>query len=478
MNAARNSVRCVAVVGDYMLDAYVRGSVSRVCPDAPAPVLDAEPERFAPGGAANVAIGSTARGFEAIACGFTGHDAAAQMLETLLAEAGVRLDALVNVPGRHTLVKRRFCCGDQVLLRADTGSTGPVPDSVVPKLDTVLAGVDAVLVSDYGYGAMTPGVLDAIARRRAGDDAPPLLVDAKDLSRYRALAPDLIKPNYAQAVKTLGEQPRDDRVAHAGELLGPLRALTGARNAVITLDAAGCVAADADGHAVHLPAPAVEIRSTAGAGDTFLVALAEGLLAGQPPLEAARFATHAATLACRSRGTATPSLQADPPVPDRNKRVAPGEIDRWCDRVRAQGRTIVLTNGCFDIFHAGHAEFLARAAEQGDALLVAVNTDESVTRLKGEGRPVNGLNDRLRVLESIGVVDAVTWFDGDTAATVAATVTPDVYVKGSDYRGLTFPEAELVSAHGGCVVFVDLLEGRSTTDIVRRVRQPNREVAV
>lgn len=478
MRANRDSVRCVAVVGDYMLDAYVRGSVSRVCPDAPAPVLDAEPERYSPGGAANVAVGSTARGFEAIACGFTGPDAAAQILETLLAEAGVRLDALVSVPGRHTLVKRRFCVGDQVLLRADNGSTDPVPDSAVPKLESVLESVDAVLVSDYGYGAITPEVLAAMARRHESADPPPLLVDAKDFTRYRELRPDIAKPNYRQALGLLGEEPQGDRVAHAPAMLEGLREVTGAKTVIVTLDSDGCVTADDDSSPVHLPAPTVDVRSTAGAGDTFLVALAEGLLTGQSPVEAARFATHAATLACRSAGTATPEIHADPPVQDRNKRVAPGEIDSWRDRVRAQGRTIVLTNGCFDIFHAGHAEFLARAAAQGDALLVAVNTDDSVTRLKGHGRPVNGLHDRLRVLESIGVVDAITWFDGDTAATVAATVAPDVYVKGSDYRGLTFPEAELVTAHGGRVVFVDLLEGRSTTDIVQRVRQPGQEVAV
>jgi rfaE bifunctional protein kinase chain/domain/rfaE bifunctional protein nucleotidyltransferase chain/domain len=464
----------VAVVGDYILDAYVRGRVNRVCPDAPAAVLDAERELCAPGGAGNVAVGCSARGLEVIACGLTGRDSAANILETLLAEAGIRLDGLVAVGGRTTLVKRRYCAGDQILLRVDEGTTEPADARRAAKLSSALDGLDAILVSDYGYGTVTSGVLETLRSRPSGI---PLLVDAKDLRPYSALVPDVVKPNHEQALRLLGEEGAGNRVEHMMECGQRLLNVAGAKAVVVTLDREGAVVIGADGSAKHIPAPPTEVRTTSGAGDTFLVALASALLAGSRLVEAARFATHAASGACRAEGTASVTVALEPPVADRGKRVSPDSVAKWAERMRMEGRRVAVTNGCFDIFHAGHAEFLQAAAEAGDVLLVAVNTDESVRRLKGDERPVNALEDRLRVLEAIGVVSAVTWFDDSTAAGVVDLAKPDAYVKGSDYRGLSFPEAELVRKYGGRVVFVDLLEGRSTSGIVERLRG-SAEVAV
>lgn len=458
----------VAVIGDHMLDAYVDGTVTRVCPDAPAPVLDASSERWSPGGAANVAMGFTAHGLEVVAAGFIGRDRAGRTLETLLAEAGVSLDGLVPITGRPTLVKRRFCADETVLLRVDEGSVDPVSDDHIAGLPRVLQRADAILVSDYGYGTMTPAVRVNIME--ATRDSALLIVDAKDLGSYRALRPDVVKPNYQQFTGLFGDEARTDRVTHVEERAGDVLDITGSRRAVVTLDSDGSVVIDGS-LTRHIAAPPSGVRSTSGAGDTFLVALASALLFGQNFESAAASATRAATLACRHAGTVSAaSPVADQLSDDRGKRVPPERVGEWAEAVRASGRRVVVTNGCFDIFHAGHAEFLRRAAQTGDALLVAVNTDDGVRGLKGPDRPVNRLEDRLRVLEAIGVVNAVTWFGDPTAEGIVGAARPDSYVKGSDYRGATFPEAELVSSYGGRVHFVDLLEGRSTTSIIKRVQ--------
>lgn len=468
--------RRVVVLGDYMLDAYVNGAVHRVCPDAPAPVLEAADELWAPGGAGNVAVGCTAHGLEVVACGFTGKDPAAQTLETLLAEAGVGLDGLIAASGRSTLVKRRFCSGDHILLRVDEGTTSEIARRSAGRLAPVLERAGAVVVSDYGYGAITQAVLEQLMEVRRRNRVP-VVIDAKRLARYRGLGADLVKPNYAQFCELLGLTPDENRAAQVRTHASSLLETTGAEEAVVTLDADGCVVVSREGFAEIAPPP-VSVRSTSGAGDSFLVALVAALFSGVPLVEAAGYATRTATAACTKRGTVSIARQAEEPPPrERHKRVPPSRVASWAKRMRGQDRRVVLTNGCFDIFHAGHAEFLQRAADAGDALLVAVNTDDSVRVLKGPGRPVNTLEDRLRVLEAIGVVSAVTWFDDDTAEQVARRVRPDAYVKGSDYYGESFPEAEFVGSYGGRVVFVDLLDGRSTTSIVERVLSGS-EVAV
>lgn len=467
--------RRVAVLGDFMLDAYARGAVTRVCPDVPAPVLDLGSELFSAGGAGNVAMGCTAYGLEVVACGFTGRDSSARALETLLAGSGVGLDGLVRLEGRSTLVKRRFCSGDQVLLRVDEGTTTPVSREDTRRLLRPLSRADAVLISDYGYGSITDDLLEMLAEIRASTQAR-ILVDAKRLDRYRELRPDLVKPNYRQMCELLGEEEQEDRQGHVRECATRLLDKTGSAAAAVTLDGDGSVIVEPS--AVRaVKAPRVAVRSTSGAGDTFLVALAAGLLAGRDLEHSTRYATWAATSACDSSGTVTAS-RIEPPDRGRGKTVAPDEVEAWGTHMREAGRKIVLTNGCFDIFHAGHAHFLHEASNAGDALVVAVNTDDRVRLLKGDGRPVNTLEDRLRVLEAIDVVSAVTWFDEQTAIEVVRALRPDVYVKGSDYQGSSFPEEQYVRATGGTVVFVNLLEGRSTTDIVRRVRKRQGEVAV
>lgn len=464
----------VAVLGDFMLDAYASGSVGRVCPDAPAAVLELEDELLSAGGAGNVATGCTAFGLEVVACGFTGRDSAARALETLLVDSGVGLDGLVAVEGRTTLVKRRYCVGEQVLLRVDEGSTGPVGAIEARRLLRTLSRTDAVLVSDYGYGSVTDEVLSMLLDVRSAMGTK-ILVDAKRAERYRALHPDVVKPNYRQMCGLLGEEPDEDRRTHVERCAERLLLATGAKAVVVTLDGDGSAVVRPSG-VVHVPAPRRVVRSTSGAGDTFLASLAAGMLAGEGLERAARYATWSATVACDGTGTVTAAHVRDAGR-DRAKRLEPAEIARWGEEMRQAGRRVVLTNGCFDIFHAGHAHFLHRAAEQGDALMVAVNTDDRVRLLKGEDRPVNTLEDRLRVLEAVDVVSAVTWFDEQTAIEIVRRLRPDVYVKGADYRGESFPEERYVREYGGSVVFVDLLAGRSTTGIVQRVAG-HREVPV
>jgi D-beta-D-heptose 7-phosphate kinase / D-beta-D-heptose 1-phosphate adenosyltransferase len=466
---SRVAGRRVLVLGDALLDAWLRGHPSRLCREGPVAVVDVEDREDGCGGAANTAANVAALGGRATLVAAVGQDAAAGRLRALLAAAQVDA-ALVPVPGRATPIKSRVLADGQVVARVDEGDTGPVSDAAAQRLVEVAgsrlrAGCDALVVCDYGAGTLAGPVRDWLGTVR--DRVALLVVDAHELGRWAYLRPDLVTPNASEAAALLGTDLAPDRVAWVGAHAHRLGTASGARTVAVTLDADGAVLV-AGGSVVARtrtrPAPAAR---TSGAGDAYVAALTLGLAAGGALGAAAELAQRAAESAVGGTRTAVcdaTDLAAGEAVTD-GARLAP-----IVARHRAAGRRVVFTNGCFDALHRGHVGYLQEARRHGDVLVVAVNSDDSVRRLKGADRPVNPVEDRVAVLAALGCVDHVVVFDEDSPRELIRLVRPDLYVKGGDYPPELIPEAELVRSLGGEVRSLDYLPDRSTSELIERIR--------
>jgi D-beta-D-heptose 7-phosphate kinase/D-beta-D-heptose 1-phosphate adenosyltransferase len=474
--------RRVLVLGEAMVDAYLNGVAERISREAPVPIVALEGRIDAPGGAANAAVNVAALGGRPTLLSVVGTDAGAERLRAALAERGVSDAALVSVAERATLAKERVLADGHMLVRLDTGTTTPVTGrgerELVDRLQIAWEEADAVIVSDYDYGVITPAVVVAL-RAMSRLHPKPLIVDARDPSRYRSLPVTAVKPNYAEAARLLGEAERRAPAQRAAQVLAArdrLHAATGARIVAVTMDRDGVLVLEADQPPHRTLARPRSDGSAAGAGDTFVAALTLALLSGATTSEAAELAAVAASVVVERSGTASCTLDdllAALEVPQ--KRVAdPAAIGRLADGYRRQGRRLVFTNGCFDILHRGHVAYLNRAKALGDVLIVGVNGDASVRRLKGEGRPVNPLDDRMLVLEALSCIDHVVAFDEDRPDALIRAVRPNVFAKGGDYRRETLPEAALVESLGGSVQLLPLVDDRSTTGLIARVRSETR----
>jgi D-beta-D-heptose 7-phosphate kinase/D-beta-D-heptose 1-phosphate adenosyltransferase len=467
----------VLVVGEAMLDSYLEGASARLCPEAPVPVVAVSGRRDAPGGAANTAANVRALGAAVSFLSVVGDDPEADSLRRCLAERGIGADGLLVQPGRRTLAKQRVCAAGQILVRFDQGDTRPMtPRSearLVERLGDLFTSCDAVIVSDYGYGVLTPAVISALAGLQAHSPRV-VVVDSKQPEAYRRLAPTAVKPNYAEAVRLLG-LPEDGSPATRAERLVPYEArvlaATGARIVAVTLDCDGAILFER-GRPPHRSYARPGPRAcTSGAGDTFLTAVALSLAAGADTPEAAEIASAAAGVVVGKQGTSSCSaeelracLAADGTPAGGRARLAADLAEH-----RRRGRRIVFTNGCFDILHKGHVSYLRRARELGDVLVVGVNSDASIRRLKGPTRPLNPLEDRLAVLAALRFVDHLVPFDEDTPHELIRLVRPDVFVKGGDYTRERLPEASLVEELGGVVRILPLVEDRSTTGLIARI---------
>jgi D-beta-D-heptose 7-phosphate kinase/D-beta-D-heptose 1-phosphate adenosyltransferase len=466
------------VIGEAMLDSYLRGEAHRLSREAPVPIVSVTGRSDAPGGAANTAVNVATLGGRATLLSVVGDDDEAVRLGAALEEAGVDQARVIRSPSRTTLAKERILAGEQMLVRVDSGATEPIDadseDQVIERLEAEYPSADVVIVSDYDYGVITPRVLAALRDLQA-KDTKPLIVDARDLRRYRRLSVTAVKPNYAEAVRLLGAPDRrgtSRRAAQIAESGERLLELTGARVVAVTLDADGVILFEQDSPPYRTYCRPRADAQAAGGGDTFVATLALALASGASTPEAAELASTAAAVVVGKRGTATCSAQdLFDAVSLGGKRVdRVDELARRAASYREQGQRIVFTNGCFDILHRGHVTYLDRAKGLGDVLIVAVNSDASVSRLKGPGRPINGLDDRLLVLEALSCVDHVVAFDTDTPEPLIEAVRPDVFVKGGDYSRSSLPEADLVERLGGTVQILPLVDDRSTTGIIDRAR--------
>jgi D-beta-D-heptose 7-phosphate kinase/D-beta-D-heptose 1-phosphate adenosyltransferase len=470
--------RRILVLGDCMLDSYLHGTSGRLCPDAPVPVVNVASRQDVPGGAANTAASVHSLGAEPILLSAVGDDVEGRLLCDTLGERGVSSDNLIVRRGSRTLAKHRVMAGSQMLVRFDQGSTLPITGQaerqLLDKLTEAHGKCDAIIVSDYDYGLLTPAViahLRALQRRRKRI----LVVDSKRLGAYQALRPTAVKPNYEQAMELLGHVggacPPDRAEAlleHAPRLL----AQTAARIVAVSLDSDGALVLERDKPAYRTYATRYRSVQTSGAGDTYLAALTLAIAAQAETTAAAEIAAAAAAVVVAKDGTAYCTLQEL-----QNQICLPGKqaesIEQLALRVEAarhEGRRVVLTCGCFDILHRGHITYLSQAKALGDLVVVAVNSDDSIRRLKGPGRPINAEQDRLDVLAALSCIDHLVLFNDDTPESVVAAVRPDVFVKGGDYAADCLPERALVERLGGRVHILPFIADRSTTRIIEQIR--------
>jgi D-beta-D-heptose 7-phosphate kinase/D-beta-D-heptose 1-phosphate adenosyltransferase len=460
----------VLVAGDLMLDQYWFGLTARISPEAPVPVVRVRESQERAGGAANVAVNLAALGARTLVTGLTGADPAADRLEALLTAAGIDC-RFVRSPGAPTITKLRVLSRNQQLIRLDQEEDfGPAPlGSVASAVDAALDGSGMVILSDYGKGALND-VAELIGRcRRAGK---PVLVDPKgtDFGRYRGATG--LTPNLGEFEAVVGHCAADETLVARGETL---RAELGLDILLITRSERGMTVIVRDAAPLHLPAEAREVYDVTGAGDTVIAVLGAGLAAGLAPGDAAALANLAAGLVVRKIGvaTVTPS-ELKLALHQRGKGgggpVSRAELVSFVREAQARGERVLMTNGCFDILHAGHVAYLEEAKSLGDRLVVAVNDDQSVRRLKGPGRPVTPLADRMAVLAGLAAVDWVVPFSGATPRELICEVLPDVLVKGGDYAVEDIEGGDCVRAHGGEVRVLKFHAGRSTTAVLEAIR--------
>lgn len=478
--AIRQAAPVVVVLGDYLLDGWWRGRTERMCREAPAPVVDLEHEGYAPGGAANTAMNLAALGATVRAVGVIGDDDAGRSLRRLLEEAGIDTEGLRSESSVHTTTKIRVVGAGQVLVRIDDTYRGEYSSDALSGLTEAALiatqGADAEVVCDYGSGLLTSALINALASRAK---RPALtVVDAHEPQRWAALRPHLVTPNAGEASRMLPPVPdgvAPDRSARFASFSSELLHATRAQAVIVTLDRDGSVVLrrDAPPHRTWAR-PAAE-KQASGAGDTYVAALTLARCIGLPLSLSADFAQAAADVVVQRSGTSVCS-SADLAASLGQSGVL--ELDELERRVRADresGRRIVLTNGCFDVLHRGHTSSLKQARALGDVLVVAVNGDSSVRRLKGPGRPVNPAADRAGLLCALDCVDYVTVFDTDTPIPLIERLRPDIYAKGGDYTPEMLEESDVVTGYGGQVRILNYVQHQSTTAVVDRILDSARD---
>ena len=463
----------VWVVGDRMIDEYVSGAVERISPEAPVPVVRAQGSEPRLGGAANVARQIATLGARVSVAGICGEDAAAEQLLRLCAGAGIDTRAVLRLPGRHTTRKLRVVSHSQQLLRLDWEDVQPCTAEVSAQLLTQLAASDppdAIILSDYAKGVLTP---ETIAGIRGARGAVPLVVDPKhrDFARYRGAT--TVTPNLHELEVAAGCSLDVADLAGIAAAARTLMASAGLESMVVTLGNHGMLVVPAAGAETAVPAMRHDVYDVTGAGDTAIAVLTLALAARAPLMQAAQLANAAAGVSVTQVGAVAVSAasirDALAAHPD-GKLLSRHELAARAATWRTEGKRIVVTNGCFDLLHAGHLALLSQAAKQGDVLVLAINSDASVRRLKGPERPLVPQAERAALLAALTFVDAVTIFEEDTPLQVLEAVRPHVLVKGGDYQPSEVVGRELVEAAGGRVVIVPLTPERSTSSLVARIR--------
>ncbi|MCF8503315.1 MAG: D-glycero-beta-D-manno-heptose 1-phosphate adenylyltransferase [Caulobacter sp.] len=467
----------VVCVGDVMIDRFVYGEVHRTSPEAPVPVLARGRETTMLGGAGNVARNVAALGGLAALTGVIGDDGAAnEALGLVGAEAGME-GHLVAERGRPTTVKTRYVAAGQQLLRVDSEDARAVSREVETRLVTAVRHASgeagAILLSDYGKGAVTPAVIEACLAAASATGAV-LIVDSKARSFARYGAADIVKPNAAELAAATDLPTETDEQVEAA--LARALDLSRAKAVLVTRAAKGMSLAVRGQGVRHFPGQPREVFDVSGAGDTALAALGLALAAKASPDLAVAFALLASGVVVGKAGTAvaTPHDLIEAEIaahmaPAEAKVVMPAQMAEKAAAWRAQGLKVGFTNGCFDILHKGHVAYLAQARGWCDRLIVGVNSDRSVRALKGEGRPVNDLESRALVLAGLGSVDLVAPFDEDTPVELIRAARPDVLIKGADYTVEGVVGHDLVQSWGGEVKLAHIVEGYSTTAAIARM---------
>ena len=478
MDFSNISVLCV---GDLMLDRFLYGEVDHISPEAPVPVLRLNRTREMPGGAGNVVNNVASLGGRAVLVGLIGRDEAGGRLRKLLAASSNVESACIETDDRPTICKTRLIAAQQQVLRADEESREPLTErersALMTALHAHLGQVGAVVLADYGKGVLDAAMVSEVvaAARRAG---VPAFVDPKsrDFARYRGAT--CITPNLNELAVASGMPVGDE----AGVVAAARRVLAEAEAGAIlvTRSEKGMILVEASGEVHSVAARAREVFDVSGAGDTVIATLALCHAAGRPLSQAMHVANAAASVVVSKSGTATADLsevmnELDAHDHDRHAHTAPGiaplaRVEKLVSEWKAQGLVVGFTNGCFDILHPGHVSLLEQARAECDRLVVALNTDASVRRLKGETRPINTLQSRARVVAALRCVDCVASFGQETPIELIRTLLPDVLVKGADYSLDGVVGGDVVRAAGGRVVLAELTADQSTSATIGRIK--------
>jgi len=461
----------ILIVGDLILDHYVYGSTERTSPEAPVPVVLFSRDQYIPGGAANVARNITAIGAEACLCGCIGNDDFGKILRDQLVRTGAKCDSMVTVTDRPTTTKTRIVSPGQQVVRVDREVDRPYSDEVERDLlgavEKAVDNCDAIILSDYAKGVLslnlTRNVIELAKARQL-----PVLVDPKGRDYTRYAGATIITPNAREAYEATGiRTDSDEGLTRAAERL---HEVVQCDAVVITRGAQGVGVFEKDKPPLLMPTFARDVYDVTGAGDTFVAFLAMGSASGLSLEASARFANAAAGVAVGKAGAATVALS------DLRSALLPGRLGRKLrtvaelgplgEALRKEGKRIVFTNGCFDFLHAGHVSFMEKARALGDVLVLATNTDEVITRLKGRPRPIIRQVQRQALLAAIESVDYVVPFTEETPHAAIAALRPDLLVKGSNYTHEEVEGHEIVRGYGGEVRLLDVLEDFSTKDLL------------
>lgn len=466
----------VLVIGDVMLDRYWHGATSRISPEAPVPVVKVCGDEDRPGGAANVAVNSSALGAYVKLFGFIGNDPAGEILSNNVVEKGVN-PYLEVIEKKPTIIKLRVLSRNQQLIRLDfeTGFHDVEQTHLLKSYQQALADVDVVIFSDYGKGLFCnphPYIQAARALNK------PIIVDpkTKDFSLYPNVT--LLTPNQKEFEAVVGPCKNEQDFYDKGM---PLIERYGWDALLVTRGEDGMTLLRQGEAALHFSAQAREVYDVTGAGDTVIATLAAALGAGLSISDASRLANIAAGRVVEKIGTASITLaellsSLHMSVHANKKVVQTSELKFICEAARQRGEKIVMTNGCFDILHAGHISYLEQAKALGERLIVAVNSDASVKQLKGPSRPMNTLEHRMAVLAGLKSIDWLVPFSEQTPEQLINELLPDILVKGGDYQVHEIAGGKAVIANGGQVIILDFVEGCSTTNLIEKIRRDQQEV--
>lgn len=465
----------ILVVGDVMLDTYYTGDVKRISPEAPVPVFRKKAERSVLGGAANVAANLVAAGQNVSMMSIIGNDETGIELREIFNKQGVNTDLVISLD-RNTTEKTRFLASNnQQVLRLDVEDTNPITDdeaeNLLKRIEEKIESFDLVLISDYMKGLLTyrftQGIINASRKSNI-----PVIIDVKDPEYNKYNGATLIKPNLKELQDLTGLKPETDReIIEASE---QLRKKSNCEYVLTTCGGRGMVLLG-DGEPYFIDAFGHEVFDVTGAGDTTIAYLAACMVNDYSIRESVVIANLAAGIQVSKVGTSSVYW---PEIRERLVDQADGSLYKVIDRSSLEkfreghiDKKVVFTNGCFDILHIGHIRYLQQAAKLGDILVVGLNSDSSVKRLKGEERPINTESDRAEMLSALAFVDYVVIFEDDTPLQLIKTIQPDVLVKGGDYAPDEVVGKKEVEDRGGRLVLIPFVEGKSTTNIIKKIRK-------
>lgn len=460
----------VLVIGDVMLDSYYYGSAKRISPEAPVPVVKVDQKESRPGGAANVALNISSLGAQCTLIGYVGVDRESTTLMNALTTKNVNC-RFVPVQNFPTITKLRVLSRNQQLIRLDfeQGFQEVDPAPLMAVVEECIDDCDVVILSDYGKGVLSQAQsLIKLACKKN----KPVLIDPKGTDFDRYTGATLLTPNLSEFEAVAGKTHSEKELATAAySMLNRY----GFDQLLVTRSEQGMSLFTPHEPELHLPTNAREVYDVTGAGDTVIATLGASLAAGVNLKDACRLANVAAGIVVGKLGTSTVSpYELAMALGDHSHAgfgvVTEEELLRLVTAAKAKGERIVMTNGCFDILHAGHCQYLQQAKDLGDRLIVAVNTDESVKRLKGDSRPINTLALRMEVLAALGAVDWVVPFSEDTPQRIISNILPDILVKGGDYKAEEIVGYKEVTSHGGKVQILNFKDGCSTTRVIEQIK--------